>query len=75
MWAAGGGVGVVLGSAAVSVLREVFTRCNGDMLGTSGCTGDSVLNGDSLAFVDCWFQKHGTFETFDVFFWKTAKNL
>lgn len=40
---------VVLGSVAVSVLREVFTRCNGNMLGTSGPTGDSVFNGDSLA--------------------------
>lgn len=58
MWAARGGVGVVLGSVAVSVLREVFTRCNSNMLGTSGCTRDSVFIGDSLAFGDCWSQKY-----------------
>lgn len=44
MWAAGGGLGGVSGSAAVSVLREVFTRCDSNILGTSGCTGDSLLS-------------------------------
>lgn len=38
-------MGGVSGSAAVSVLREVFTRCDSNILGASGCTGDSVFMG------------------------------
>lgn len=61
-----GGGGGVLGLVAVSVLREVFTRCNSNMLGTSGCTGDSVFNGDSLALWGLLVPK-STFDTCDVF--------
>lgn len=60
------------GSAAVSVLREVFTRCDSNILGASGCTGDSVFMGTVWLFGTV--DSKSTFDACDVS-WKRAKNL